>query len=92
MAIKNEISYTSVDELMLDPLNPRLGRGNTGATVTQSTILSLMRDWTLDELAVSFLESGFWPQELSSSFARSFTARTSSSSSRAIAGLPPSSS
>jgi hypothetical protein len=22
-----------------------------------------MRDWTLDELAVSFLESGFWPQE-----------------------------
>lgn len=63
MAVKNEISYTSVDQLMLDPLNPRLGRGNTGAAVKQSTILSLMRDWTLDELAVSFLESGFWPQE-----------------------------
>lgn len=63
MAVKNEISYASVDELMLDPLNPRLGRGNTGATVKQSTILGLMRDWTLDELAVSFLESGFWPQE-----------------------------
>ena len=63
MAVKSEISYASVDELMLDPLNPRLGRGNTGPAVKQSTILSLMRDWTLDELAVSFLESGFWPQE-----------------------------
>ncbi|MDV3253552.1 hypothetical protein DevBK_19610 [Devosia sp. BK] len=63
MAVNNEIEYTSVDQLMLDPLNPRLGRGNTGPTVKQSTILNLMRDWTLDELAVSFLESGFWPQE-----------------------------
>lgn len=63
MAVKNEISYASVDQLMLDPLNPRLGRGNTGATVKQATILGFMRDWTLDELAVSFLESGFWPQE-----------------------------
>lgn len=63
MAIKTEISYTSVDNLMLDPLNPRLGRGKTGPDVRQATILSLMRDWTLDELAVSFIESGFWPQE-----------------------------
>jgi hypothetical protein len=63
MAIKSEIAYTSVDRLMLDPLNPRLGRGNTGPSSTQATILSLMRDWTLEELAVSFLESGFWPQE-----------------------------
>lgn len=63
MTVKNEISYTSVDNLWLDPLNPRLGRGNTGPTVKQSTIMGLMRDWTLDELAVSFLESGFWPQE-----------------------------
>lgn len=63
MAVKSEICYTSVDQLMLDPLNPRLGRGNIGPEVTQATILSLMRDWTLEELAVSFLESGFWPQE-----------------------------
>lgn len=48
---------------MLDPLNPRLGRGNTGPTIKQSAIPGLMRDWTLDELAVFFLESGFWPQE-----------------------------
>uniref|UniRef100_UPI0031014B11 hypothetical protein n=1 Tax=Neorhizobium sp. EC2-8 TaxID=3129230 RepID=UPI0031014B11 len=63
MAVNNEISYTSVDNLWLDPLNPRLGRGNTGPAVKQSTIMGLMRDWTLDELAVSFIESGFWPQE-----------------------------
>lgn len=63
MAVKSKISYVSVDQLLLDPLNPRLGRGNTGPTVKQSAILTLMRDWTLDELAVSFLESGFWPQE-----------------------------
>lgn len=63
MTVSNKILYTAVDNLMLDPLNPRLGRGNTGAKVTQSAILSQMRDWTLDELAVSFIESGFWPQE-----------------------------
>lgn len=63
MAIKNQIEYASVGALKLDPMNPRLGRGNTGPDVRQSTILDLMKDWTLDELAVSFLESGFWPQE-----------------------------
>src|SRR5205823_6344439 len=26
-------------------------------------VLSIMREWTLDELATSFCESGFWPQE-----------------------------
>jgi hypothetical protein len=29
----------------------------------QPEILDLMKDWTLDELAVSFIESGYWPQE-----------------------------
>jgi hypothetical protein len=63
MAVHSEIKYAEVDDLLLDPLNPRLGRGNTGPNVKQSKILDLMKDWTLDELAVSFLESGFWPQE-----------------------------
>ena len=63
MAINSEIKYTSIDELFVDPLNPRLGRANTGANVSQEKVLELMQDWTLDELAVSFLESGFWPQE-----------------------------
>src|SRR5439155_6117204 len=47
----------------LDPMNPRLGRNRTGRNVTQERVLELMRGWTLDELAVSFVESGFWPQE-----------------------------
>ena len=63
MAISNEIRYASIKDLYLDPLNPRLGRNNTGPAVSQEKILGLMQDWTLDELAVSFLESGFWPQE-----------------------------
>jgi hypothetical protein len=29
----------------------------------QEQVLDRMKDWTLDELAVSFLENGFWPQE-----------------------------
>lgn len=63
MAISNEIQYATLDELYLDPLNPRLGRAHTGQDVTQARVLELMSDWTLDELAVSFLESGYWPQE-----------------------------
>jgi hypothetical protein len=63
MAIITEIKYASVDELMLDPLNPRLGRENTRPDLGQAEIMELMKDWTLDELAVSFIESGFWPQE-----------------------------
>jgi hypothetical protein len=63
MSVQTKIKYASVDDLMLDPLNPRLGRGNTGPTVRQDRVLDLMKDWTLDELATSFLESGFWPQE-----------------------------
>lgn len=63
MAVQSEIKYAKVDDFKLDPLNPRLGRGNTGPAVKQSKILDLMKDWTLDELAVSFIESGFWPQE-----------------------------
>jgi len=63
MATVTEIKHATVDELCLDPMNPRLGRGNTGRDVTQAKVMELMKDWTLDELAVSFLQSGFWPQE-----------------------------
>ena len=63
MAIHNEIKYATIGELYLDPLNPRLGRENKGPEVSQEKVLDLMRDWTLDELAISFLESGFWVQE-----------------------------
>ena len=63
MGLARTIESTSLDELYLDPTNPRLGRANAGSTVTQERVLELMRGWTLEELAVSFLESGFWPQE-----------------------------
>jgi hypothetical protein len=63
LAAETEIKYATIDELKLDPLNPRLGRGNKGPKVRQEEILDLMRDWSLEELAVSFIESGYWPQE-----------------------------
>lgn len=63
MAINTEIEYAGLQDLCLDPLNVRLGRSNTSPNLPQEKILDLMKDWTLDELAVSFLESGFWPQE-----------------------------
>lgn len=63
MTISRTIEYEKLDNLMLDPMNNRLGRSNTGRHVTQAKVMELMKDWTLEELAVSFLESGFWPQE-----------------------------
>jgi hypothetical protein len=64
MAVGTELKFASLDELNLDPMNPRLGRNNTRPDLPQSDILELMKDWTLDELAVSFLESGgFWTHE-----------------------------
>jgi hypothetical protein len=64
MAIGTELKYAKLDELYFDPLNSRLGRNNTGRDVTQQQLLELMRDWTLDELVVSFLDSGgFWTHE-----------------------------
>jgi hypothetical protein len=51
------------ENLFLDPQNPRLGRHNIEKGLTQDEILDVIKDWMLEELAVSFLESGFWPQE-----------------------------
>lgn len=64
MAISEELKYAHLEELYIDPLNPRLGRGDIAEDISQAKVLELMKDWTLDELAVSFLESGgFWTQE-----------------------------
>lgn len=63
MAIDTELKYARLEDLSLDPLNARLGRNNRGRDVSQARVLQLMKDWELDELALSFLESGFWPQE-----------------------------
>lgn len=63
MAISAEVKYAALENLCLDPTNPRLGRSNKGRQVPQGKVLELMRNWNLEELAISFLESGFWVQE-----------------------------
>jgi hypothetical protein len=68
MPIDTELRYGSLSkddeaELFLDPKNPRLGAEKTAKNLDSNALLNEMRDWELEELAVSFLESGFWPQE-----------------------------
>jgi len=63
MAISQKIEYESIENLSLDPHNPRLGRSNTSKELSQDKVMDIMKDWSLEELAESFLKSGFWPQE-----------------------------
>lgn len=59
-----EIEYASLEEFRLDPRNPRLGMWRPGDNVlSQEEIYSRICDWSLHELATSFLESGFWEHE-----------------------------
>lgn len=63
MPVHTDLNHATVEDLYLDPNNPRLGRENSKQQLSQGKILELMQDWELDELATSFIESGFWPQE-----------------------------
>lgn len=64
MAVTTDIQYEKLENLYLDPQNMRLGRESASKALLQDAVLTLMRDWTLDELAVSFLEGGkFWTHE-----------------------------
>ena len=63
MAISTKLDYAKLDDLYFDSKNPRLGRHHVNAELSQEEVLDLMRDWVLDELAVSYLESGFWTHE-----------------------------
>ena len=64
MGIGTELQYAKIDDLYLDPKNPRLGRHNADKSSTQETVLEMMQDWVLDELAISYIESGgFWTHE-----------------------------
>jgi len=63
MNISTEIRYATLDELYLDPKNPRLGRSYVDAELAQEEVLDLMRNWVLDELAGSYLQNGFWQHE-----------------------------
>ena len=63
MTVSNTAQMIPVGDLHLDSMNPRLGRHFHETNPTQEQILAVMADWTLEELAVSFIESGFWSQE-----------------------------
>ena len=67
MGISTEIQYATLNDLYLDPKNPRLGRHYANANSPQEEILDVMNEWTLDELAISYIEnienSGFWTHE-----------------------------
>ena len=63
MAIHVELQYARLKDLYLDTKNPRLPRHQADADLSQEEVLDLMRNWVLEELAVSYLESGFWTHE-----------------------------
>ena len=63
MTISKAAEWIPVEDLHLDSNNPRLGRHFHETNPSQEQVLVEMKDWTLEELAVSFIESGFWPQE-----------------------------
>lgn len=64
MTVSTDLQFAKLDDLYIDPMNPRLGRANKKPDLGQDAVLDLMQDWSLDELAVSFLESGgFWTHE-----------------------------
>ena len=63
MAISSELQYATLNEFYLDAKNPRLGRHQMNANLSQEEVLNMMSDWVLDELAISYLESGFWTHE-----------------------------
>jgi len=64
MAISETIKREKIENLYLDPHNPRLGRHFIEEKPGQEDILRWMAaEGVLNELAVSFLESGFWTQE-----------------------------
>ena len=64
MAISKELKYAQLGDLLLDPLNPRLGRDKRRAGLDQPNLLKEMATWMLDELVDSFAQSGgFWTQD-----------------------------
>ena len=64
MAISEIVERERIDNLYLDPRNPRLGRRLNEQKLSQKAVLDwMLAEGVLEELAVSFLESGFWTQE-----------------------------
>lgn len=58
-----QIQFAPLSDFFLDSRNPRLGRSVRESNLSQDQLLDHMRQWSLEELATSFLESGFWAHE-----------------------------
>ncbi len=64
MGIATNLSYATLDQLHLDARNPRLGHARVEEGLSQEDVLDIMRTWTLEELAISYIEEGrFWTHE-----------------------------
>ena len=63
VTMERKIEYAELEKFCLDPANPRLGRSVHQQDLSKDDILERMKDWSLEELATSFLESGFWAHE-----------------------------
>ena len=59
----SEIQYAPLERFVLDAMNPRLSHVENPESLSADQVYDEMRDWSLEELATSFLESGFWPHE-----------------------------
>ena len=58
-----EIEYARLSDIALDARNPRLGRSERERALSVEEVYEEMCGRSLEELATSFLESGFWPYE-----------------------------
>ncbi len=63
MAVHPTIEFKGIEELHLDPRNPRLGRAEVAKGLSQQQVLDILKTWSLFELAQSMARQGFWPQE-----------------------------
>ena len=61
--MQQKIKCAELDRFALDLQNPRLGRSVQHKNLSQDQVLEIMNNWSLEEIATSFLESGFWAHE-----------------------------
>jgi hypothetical protein len=64
MAVSTKLSFETIANLNLDPMNPQLGRHRMAKNTSQMKLIEWMTAWKIEELALSYLESGgFWSHE-----------------------------
>jgi len=64
MTVSTKLSFASIDNLNLDSMNPQLGRHRMAKDTSQEKLTEWMTAWKIEDLALSYLESGgFWFHE-----------------------------